>query len=395
MQTRIPGDCIRALPRPVPPDKVAVMVGIENSRLFAALPAEERRRLRQDSQERHYASGQVIFREGDPGDGLYLLKTGAVEISGLLSGTRRQILSRLGPGEVFGEMAVIEDAPRSATALALEPSVVDFIPRPALLGAVERSPALALSLLREISARLRDFDRQYLREVLQAERLAIVGRFARSIIHDLKNPLAIIGLAAEMVNLPNASLEARQRAVGNIRAQIERISDMIGEIIEFTQGAQPALVLAATDYVQFAREVLEELRPDAELKRVSLQFDATPAAVPIRLHPKRLRRVFHNLVHNATDAMQGGGVIRVRLQLKPTEVVTEVEDTGPGIPPAILGQLFEPFVTHGKAEGTGLGLSICRRVIEEHGGWIAARNLPDRGAVFSFGLPRPQPEAGR
>jgi len=292
-------------------------------------------------------------------------------------------------------MAVIEDAPRSATALALEPSVVDFIPRPALLGAVERSPALALSLLREISARLRDFDRQYLREVLQAERLAIVGRFARSIIHDLKNPLAIIGLAAEMVNLPNASVEARQRAVGNIRAQIERISDMIGEIIEFTQGAQPALVLAATDYVQFAREVLEELRPDAELKRVSLQFDATAAAVPVRLHPKRLRRVFHNLVHNATDAMQGGGVIRVRLQLKPTEVVTEVEDTGPGIPPEILGQLFEPFVTHGKAEGTGLGLSICRRVIEEHGGWIAARNLPDRGAVFSFGLPRSQPEAGR
>jgi signal transduction histidine kinase len=369
------------------------MVGIENSKLFAALGPGEQRRLRQASREQHHPRGRVIFREGDPGDGLYLLKSGCVEISGLLSGARRQILSRFGPGDVFGEMAVIENAPRSATAMAVEDTVVDFIPRQAMLEAVERSPALALALLREISARLRDFDRQYLRDVLQAERLAIVGRFARSIIHDLKNPLAIIGLAAEMVNLPNASLEARERAVGNIRAQIERIGEMIGEIIEFTQGPQPAVVLPAMDYARFTREVVDELRPEAALKRVTLELDAGADPVPVRLHPKRLRRVFHNLVHNATDAMQGGGVIRVRLQLKPAEVVTEVEDTGPGLPPEILGQLFEPFVTHGKAEGTGLGLSICRRVIEEHGGWIAARNLPDRGAVFSFGLPRPKPEA--
>jgi signal transduction histidine kinase len=67
--------------------------------------------------------------------------------------------------------------------------------------------------------------------------------------------------------------------------------------------------------------------------------------------------------------------------------VTEIEDTGPGIAPEIAGQLFEAFATHGKAHGTGLGLSICKRIIEDHRGWISARNESGRGAVFSFGLP--------
>ena len=69
-------------------------------------------------------------------------------------------------------------------------------------------------------------------------------------------------------------------------------------------------------------------------------------------------------------------------------MVTEIEDSGRGIAPEIAGQLFEAFATHGKAHGTGLGLSICKRIIEDHQGWISARNQPGRGAVFSFGLPR-------
>jgi signal transduction histidine kinase len=67
--------------------------------------------------------------------------------------------------------------------------------------------------------------------------------------------------------------------------------------------------------------------------------------------------------------------------------VTEIEDTGSGIAPEIAGQLFEAFATHGKAHGTGLGLSICKKIVEDHGGWIRSGNAPTRGAIFSFGLP--------
>jgi len=109
--------------------------------------------------------------------------------------------------------------------------------------------------------------------------------------------------------------------------------------------------------------------------------------VLVLLNPKRFRRVFHNLIHNATDALQEGGRIMLRFETRPAEVVTEVEDTGPGIAPEIAGQLFEAFVTFGKVNGTGLGLTICKRIVEDHHGWITARNQPGRGAVFAFGLP--------
>ena len=95
-------------------------------------------------------------------------------------------------------------------------------------------------------------------------------------------------------------------------------------------------------------------------------------------------------MHNAMDAMPEGGKILLRIVPQDNEVVTEIEDTGTGIAPAIADQLFEAFATHGKAHGTGLGLSICKRIIEDHHGWISARNQVGRGAVFTFGLPLPK-----
>jgi len=283
---------------------------------------------------------------------------------------------------------VIENQPRSACAVACEDTSVYFVPRAEMLSLVERSPLLALALLREISHRLREFNRQYLSEVLQAERLAIVGRFARSIVHDLKNPLNIIGLTAELAGMEGATPETRQQAKERIRKQVDRISDLISEILEFTQGTPSNFVLAPADYGAFVGQLLNELTPEVSLKSATIELETPPPSVDILLHPKRLRRVFFNLIHNATDAMPEGGRILIRFRVTPTEVVTEIEDSGPGIAPEIAGQLFEAFATYGKAHGTGLGLSICKRIVEDHNGWIAARNDPGHGAVFSFSLPR-------
>ena len=116
---------------------------------------------------------------------MYVVRDGLVEISGWWARRCGWCFSEVGPGDIFGEMAVIENKPRSAMRGGAQgDTTVYFIPRAEMLTLVERSPALALALLREISHRLREFNRQYLREVLQAERLAIVGRFARSIVHD-------------------------------------------------------------------------------------------------------------------------------------------------------------------------------------------------------------------
>ncbi|MCX6895384.1 MAG: cyclic nucleotide-binding domain-containing protein [Verrucomicrobia bacterium] len=363
------------------------MVALENSPLFSQLAAEELRPLRAAATELRFAKGADIFKEGDTGDGVYVVKDGLVHISSLVGSNTRHVFSKINPGEIFGEMAVLENKPRSATATAAQDTVVYFIPRDTVLALVERSPRLAAELLREISARLREFNRQYISEVLQAERLSVVGRFARSIIHDLKNPLSIINLTAELAGQPDHPAESRQAGLDRIRKQVGRINELINEILEFTQGTSHTFKLTPTNYAAFVAQVADELRPDLAVRDIAIEFENAPPAVTLALNPNRLRRVWQNLAANAADAMPKRGKIIIRFAAANGEITTEFEDTGPGIAPAIANTLFEPFATHGKTHGTGLGLSICKKIIEDHRGRITARNEPGRGAIFSFSLP--------
>jgi signal transduction histidine kinase len=366
------------------------VVTLENNKLFSLLSPEELNKLKRIACEQTFKAGQEIFKEGDPGDGIYLVREGLVEISFIGGEAGQYALTEAGPGDLLGEMAVIEHQPRSASAVARKGTVLYFMPRAKILELVEQTPALAMALLREISRRLRSFNRQYLREVLQAERLSVVGRFARSIVHDLKNPLNIIGLTAEMAAVEQNAPGSNKKALITIRQQVDRINDLVSEILDFTQGTSPDLVLPPIDYAGFIQDILEEIRPEAGLKGSAIELENQPPAISLPLNPKRLRRVFFNLVHNATDAMPRGGKIFLRFRSTPEALITEMEDTGPGIAPEIADQLFEVFVTYGKANGTGLGLSICKKIVEDHHGWIAARKEPGRGAIFEFGLPLSQ-----
>jgi signal transduction histidine kinase len=365
------------------------MIALESVALFRGLGRDELHTLRRITQERHFSAQNDIFHEGDPGDGVYFVKDGLVAISSPVGANARRVFSQLGPGEIFGEMAVIEHRPRSATATAVKDTDVFFLPRDEMLLLIQHSPALAFSLLQHISQRLREFDQLYLREVLQTERLAVVGNFARSIVHDLKNPLSIISLSAELFDRPTSRPEARSQAGPRIRKQVERISDMVGDILIFTEGKRTDLEVKPASYQAFVLELIAELRAEAELKGAQVQLQNEPPAVLVRFNPRRLSRVFHNLVHNAADMVPDGGVITLRFQTDGKEIITEIEDNGPGIAPEIADKLFEAFATFGKAHGTGLGLSICKKIIEDHQGRIWARNQPGRGAVFAFALPLP------
>ncbi len=365
------------------------MVTLETSALFRTLPPVEQAELRAKASIRSFAAGEEIFKEGDPGDGVYLVRTGRVSLSARFSGGERRAFSEVGPGEFFGEMAVLDQQPRSASATAAELTEVYFVPREQMVSLLTRSTGLGMALLQEISQRMREFNQQYFREVLQAERMALVGRFASAIVHDLKNPLTIIGITAEMACQEKSAPEARKTAEQRIHRQIERITGMVNDILEFTRGTGVPTVLTTMDYATFVRSVLEELQPEVARKSVRLELPAPAPSTRLRLHPHRLTRVFYNLIFNAVDEMPEGGRVALTFRSTPTEIWTEITDSGRGIAPEIIDRLFEPFATHGKTKGTGLGLSICRRVIEEHGGRIEARNRPEGGAVFAFSLPIP------
>ncbi len=363
------------------------MLPLESCKVFRSLSPGELATLKSVTHESNFADGTEIFKEGDAGDALYIVKTGRVRISAVMGDGQRQILSRVPPGEIFGELAIIDSQPRSATAMAETNTTVYVIPRDALLNMLTGSPQFSFSMMREITQRLREFNRQYIQQVLLAERMAVVGRFASSIVHDLKNPLTIIGIASDMAGEPHAGPDARRVAQKRIRKQVDRISTMVSDILEFTRGSVAQSALTPIEFSEFARPVIDDIARDVAPKDVIVELvDPIPAA-RVAINPQRLSRVFHNLMFNAVDEMPGGGRIKVHFRVTETELVTEIEDTGEGIAPQILPKLFEAFETFGKSHGTGLGLSITKKIVEDHRGRIYARNVPDGGALFGFTLP--------
>ena len=137
------------------------MIALESSKPFRMLKPVELTALRQIARERKVSAGQDVFKEGDNGDGVYVVGDGLIEISVKMSENVRRAFYQVPPGELFGEMAVLEMKPRSASATAAKDSTVYFIPRAELLLMIERSPELALGMLREISQRLREFRDYY------------------------------------------------------------------------------------------------------------------------------------------------------------------------------------------------------------------------------------------
>ena len=363
------------------------MVALECSVLFSGLSDEELIALKSITQTAFYPAGHVVFKEKDAGDGLYVIGDGRIDISATVAEGETKILSRLGPGEFFGEMAVVDNEPRSATATVEKEATLYFIPRDPMLRMLERLPRLSVGLVRSISLRMRDFNRHYLEEVLQAERLTLVGRFARSIVHDFKNPLAIIGLASDLGAVETATPAARLIAQKRIRKQVDRLSNMINELLDFTRGSQSSTVLAHAPFVLFINQLLEDMQPDLAAKSVELVCGMPIPTTSLLLDPRRLSHVFHNLFHNAVDAMPNGGKIMLHFHETDKEMIIEIEDTGPGISPEIAERLFEPFATYGKSHGTGLGLSIAKRIIHDHNGRIQTRSEPGKGAIFVIGLP--------
>jgi signal transduction histidine kinase len=357
--------------------------------LFRELDPKELQALRDIAEERIFPAGARIFSENDPGDGVYVIRDGSVEIAHLVGDRALCVFSKFGPGDVFGEMAVIEDMPRSATTTAVKKTSVYFIPRAQMIELLQRSPALSLRLMQEVSRRLRDFNQQHLREIVEAERLSALGSFARSIVHDLKNPLTVICMATEIMAAPKTGPELRMESYDRVKRQIAGITELVGDILDFTQSAAGEREFSAVSYREFIQELAMELRMEVELKGAVLNVENKPPAGILRFDPRRIRRVILNLTGNAVDMMPDGGRVTIRFQHGGNEVVTEIQDDGPGIAPEVAGNLFRPFVTFGKEHGTGLGLSICKKIIEDHGGRISARNAPAlaRGAIFSFTLP--------
>jgi signal transduction histidine kinase len=225
-----------------------------------------------------------------------------------------------------------------------------------------------------------DFNDEWATEHWQ-RRVSRIGWLSTSMVHDLRNPLGTVVAGAEMLmQLDHAPTHVKRLAT-NIYRAAGRMRELLADLADASRANKSTFEL--WDICDVISAASEATLPTAEEQTVQILNDV-PSGIEIPLERSRMECVFFNLITNALEAMPHGGQIRIGARIADHCVFIEVEDTGPGIPAAIRGRLFEPFVTLGKSHGLGLGLAVSRQTVLDHGGdmWIE----PAAGARFVIRL---------
>ncbi len=230
--------------------------------------------------------------------------------------------------------------------------------------------------------------------LLQAQRDAAWGEVARRMAHEIKNPLTPIQLSAERIQrrylpgMKEMEAEVLSRATNTIISQVEAMRDMVNAFSEYARA--PEINISRFDLNQLIREVVYLYKsPD---RRAQIGLDLDTAVEHIDADNARIRQLLHNLIRNAFEAMEGQSEVQLDITTRLIEITERdfveirVCDAGPGIDPATIERLFDPYVTT-KNKGTGLGLAIVKKLVEEHGGMVGAENLDGGGAVVTVRLP--------
>lgn len=244
--------------------------------------------------------------------------------------------------------------------------------------------------LQDKNEKLRDLLKRTRRleaEKIQAERWAALGKLAGMIAHDLRNPLTAIRCQAGLLRDGKPDAADRDRSVRSILEQVQRMGHTIDELLLFAKPEDSRASMRPYAVSALVASLQEAFALPCRAKGVRLQtrlgYEGT-----VRVRPPQIYRVLENLLKNALDAASEGGEILIASEAAGSgEVLIRVADSGPGVPEAIRGSLFEPFVTRDKPGGTGLGLAIAKKIVCEHGGSVWEEPWGLKGACFHLLLP--------
>jgi signal transduction histidine kinase len=246
---------------------------------------------------------------------------------------------------------------------------------------------------RELAEALAETNRQLAQvqeEKRRSERLAALGQLSAGLAHELRNPLAVIKGSAEMLHQRMAPSDALAREfAGNISSEVNRLNMIVTRFLDFARPSQ--LHLRAEPIAPLLDRALKSVRDRWPESKVQVERKYAENLPAIPLDADLCEQVFTNLFLNAYEAMENGdGTLRVAVAPASSDgrpgVEIEIADTGPGIPPELVQQIFNPFFTT-KKTGVGLGLSIVSKIIDDHRGWIRVCGNASKGACFRVFLP--------
>ena len=332
-----------------------------------------------------------MFHEGDKANCVYLVLTGVVRIVKAAASSDPQVLSRVGPDGFFGEYGVLDSAARSATAIAETPCRFACLPQIPLVQVLNAMPSTQLfGLLHHILDNVRQTTNRYTDDLVRRTKMTALGGMLNTIVHDFRNPFSIISVTAGLLRETHSADATLVQYCTLIEEQIARMNDMAEDVLDFSRGLvhlERAPVATGTILAHFAQLNTSDLR------RKNVVFEVHTSDAWLMADTNKILRVLQNLTNNAAEMFGSqGGHISIHATNRGACVEIAVKDNGPGIPKNVQQNLFEPFVTAGKAKGIGLGLPIVKSIVESHGGKVRVETAPDGGTTFRIELPRCNPD---
>src|SRR5256714_2390999 len=282
-----------------------------DNRLFEGVDPETIERIAPKIGMLRKKPGEIIFREGEPGDSLYLVGQGCVKIANPADGADHEILDYVDQGNFFGATALLAGEPYSTTATAVEPALIGALTEDTFQEILELSPSrLHMNFLRAITARVRSANTHFRRETMRAERLRVAGALANAMIHDLKNPVCIARCCSDLIATESADGHLRELSA-MLTDTVNGILGMTLDLLEYTRGS----VLVSKRPVSIWR-LLDELNRHSLhlLPSRNIEF-----AKHIRYQGNididlgRFIRAIGNVIENAINAMARGGALTVTI----------------------------------------------------------------------------------
>jgi len=218
-------------------------------------------------------------------------------------------------------------------------------------------------------------------QLVRAGRLHSLGELSAGLAHEIKNPLASLKAAAAIVadEIPESS--PRRKMVTILQKEIDRMAALLERFLAFARPGQ--MTFAPIKLAHVLEQAVALVKPQADVRRVTLQVDGLSPATVVRGDADKLTQILLNVLLNAAQFSPEGGRVQVRCQERALPhgrfAVVSVLDEGPGIPAADRERIFDPFFST-REQGTGLGLAIASRLMDEHGGYIEVGDPPGKGA---------------
>jgi signal transduction histidine kinase len=224
------------------------------------------------------------------------------------------------------------------------------------------------------------------RELLDAERLATIGRMASSISHDLRHSLAAVVANAEFLCESNLTPSQREDLYAEIRIAVDQMTELIESLLEFSR-TRESLRPTYGDVRSAVDRAVQGVKAHPEFQRIRIRITCD-GSTEGWFDFKKLERALLNLLLNACEAVSSDtGKIDIALRRQGENLEVRIEDNGPGIAEAVRDRLFEPFVSHGKENGTGMGLTVVQKILQDHGGEVAVIQTSTSGTTFRLNIP--------